>query len=61
MADSTITVEMRLVPSEESLAACLCLLNLWQEENPDKMVAMVPDKDRYRYEIILRENVQHGE
>lgn len=54
MANSTITVEMRLVPSEESLDACLALLNLWQEENPDKMVALVPDKDKYRYEIIKR-------
>jgi len=28
------------------------LLNLWQDENPDHMVAMVPAKDRYEYEII---------
>lgn len=61
MASSSMTVEIRMVPSDDSLKACLALLNLWQEENPDKMVALVPDKDRYRYEIIRRENVQHGE
>ena len=30
----------------------MALLNLWQDCHPGQMVALVPAKDRYQYEII---------
>lgn len=50
-----ISLEIRLIPDDETMKAILTLLNLWQDDNPDKMVAMVPAKDRYQYEIIERD------
>lgn len=47
-----VTNKFRLCPDDETMAAILLLLNLWQDANPDHMVAMVPAKDRYEYEII---------
>lgn len=41
-----------ICPSEESMAAIIALLNLWQDAHPDLMVALVPAEDRYQYEII---------
>ena len=49
-----LTMGIRLVPDDETMTAILALLNLWQDDNPDMMVAMVPGKDRYVYEIIDR-------
>lgn len=49
-----LTGKIRLCPDDETMAAILMLLNLWQDENPDHMVAMVPAKDRYQYEIIRK-------
>ena len=46
------TIKIRLCPDDETMAAILKLLNLWQDAHPDLMVAMVPAKDRYQYEII---------
>lgn len=45
---------IRLIPDDETMKVILKLLDLWQDDNPDKMVAMVPAKDRYQYEIIER-------
>ena len=45
---------LRLVPDGETMQLILMLLDLWQDDNPDLMVALVPDYDRYRYEIIKR-------
>ena len=45
---------LRLVPDGETMQLILMLLDLWQDDNPDQMVALVPDHDRYRYEIINR-------
>jgi len=49
------TFPVRFVPCDETMKVVLGLLDLWQDANPDKMVAMVPQKDRYVYEIISRE------
>lgn len=54
MATHTIDMQIRLGPDEETMQIILLLLNLWQDNNPDKMIAMVPDKDKYKYEIINR-------
>lgn len=43
-----------LCPDDETMAAILMLLNLWQDANPDHMVAMVPAKVGYEYEIIRK-------
>lgn len=51
---SEITVKIRLIPDDETMAVILAMLNLWQDANPDHMVAMVPAKDRYEYEIIRK-------
>ena len=49
-----INFKIRLVPDTETMDVILKLLDLWQDANPDRMVAMVPQKDRYGYEIIDR-------
>ena len=56
MARQDLTIKMHLVPDDLTMRAILFLLNICQECNPDKMVAMVPAKDRYEYEIIQRGN-----
>ena len=48
------TIKIRLCPDDDTMAAILKLLNLWQDAHPDLMVAMVPAKDRYEYEIIRK-------
>lgn len=48
------TIRVRLCPDDDTMAAILKLLNLWQDAHPDLMVAMVPAKDRYEYEIIRK-------
>jgi len=52
MAELRMNIE--LTPGEETMKAIIALLNLWQDAHPDKMVAMVPQGDRYVYEIIDR-------
>lgn len=47
-------IQLHVCPSRETMDAILALLNVWQECNPDLMVAMVPAKDKYQYEIIQR-------
>jgi len=47
-----LSIGIRLIPDDDTMKVILKLLNLWQDDNPDKMVAMVPAKDRYQYEII---------
>ena len=49
-----LQIGMRLVPDGETMQLILMLLDLWQDDNPDQMVALVPDYDRYKYEIINR-------
>ena len=49
-----ISMGIRLSPDDDTMKVILTLLNLWQDDNPDMMVAMVPAKDRYQYEIIER-------
>ena len=48
-------IPIRFVPCDETMKVVLKILDLWQDANPDKMVAMVPQKDTYVYEIISRE------
>ena len=50
-----ISMGIRLIPDDDTMKIILKLLDLWQDDNPDMMVAMVPAKDRYQYEIIERE------
>ena len=47
-----MSMKINLCPSEDSMAAILALLNVWQDANPGLMVAMVPAGDCYKYEII---------
>lgn len=54
MAELNLTAKVRLVPDEETMQLILKLLDLWQDANPGMMVAMVPQEDRYGYEIIDR-------
>ena len=51
---------IRLIPDDDTMKVILTLLNLWQDDNPDMMVAMVPGKDRYVYEIIDRSGKTEG-
>ena len=52
MAEAVMNLQINLCPSEETIKVILMLLNMWQDAHPEKMVAMVPAKDRYQYEII---------
>ena len=54
MAKSELTVNIRIVPDDETIQLILRLLDLWQDSNPDQMIAMVPAGERYIYEIINR-------
>lgn len=54
MASLDFTVKLKFSPDQETMDLILKLLDLWQDANPDRMVAMVPQKDRYGYEIIER-------
>ena len=58
---SEITVKIRLIPDDETMAVIMAMLNLWQDANPDHMVAMVPAKDRYEYEIIRKRRANDGQ
>lgn len=61
MASDKITFKIQLCPDDETMAAILMLLNLWQDANPDHMVAMVPAKDGYEYEIIRKRRAIHDQ
>ena len=50
-----VSMGIRLIPDDDTMKVILKLLDLWQDDNPDKMVAMVPARDRYQYEIIESE------
>ena len=50
-----LSIKVRLSPDEETMQLILLMLNMWQDSHPNNMVAMVPAKDRYQYEIIERE------
>lgn len=50
---------IRLIPDDDTMKVILNLLNLWQDDNPDMMVAMVPGEDRYVYEIIDKRRANH--
>ena len=50
-----LSIKVRLSPDEETMQLILLMLNMWQDSHPYQMVAMVPTKDRYQYEIIERE------
>ena len=58
MASATIDISLQLSPDDKTMQLILALLNIWQESHPDQMVAMVPAKDKYQYEII---DVKKGE
>lgn len=55
-----MSMGIRLIPDDDTMKVILTLLNLWQDDNPDMMVAMVPGKDRYVYEIIDRSGKTEG-
>ena len=48
----SLTTGIRLIPDDDTMKVILKLLDLWQDDNPDMMVALVPAQDRYQYEII---------
>lgn len=47
-----LTVGIRLIPDDETMNVILNLLNLWQDDNPNAMVALVPGESMYEYKII---------
>lgn len=47
-----LTVGIRLIPDDETMKVILNLLNLWQDDNPDAMVALVPGESMCEYKII---------
>ena len=49
-----LSIKIRVVPDDETMTVILKLLDLWQDDNPDKMVEIVPQRDRYGYEIVDR-------
>jgi hypothetical protein len=49
-----IRMEIQLAPGDDTMKAIIAMLDLWQDAHPDRMVAMVPQGDRYVYEIINR-------
>ena len=53
-----ITIGIRLIPDDDTMQVMLKLLDLWQDDNPNMMVAMVPAQDRYQYEIIERQPLE---
>lgn len=55
MASATMSISMRLIPDDETVAVCLLMLNLWQTENPDKMILLMPNGSEYRYEIVKKD------
>ena len=46
------SIGIRLIPDDDTMKVILKLLDLWQDDNQDMMVALVPAQDRYQYEII---------
>ena len=54
MAEAIMSLQINLCPSEETIKVILMLLNMWQEANPEQMIAMVPNREKYVYEIIRR-------
>ena len=54
MAMIDLTAKIRFVPEPETMVIIMKLLDLWQDANPDMMVALVPKEDGYVYEIIER-------
>lgn len=61
MAEAVMSLQINLCPSDETMKVILMLLNMWQDANPDRMVAMVPAKDKYQYEIIGKGTVEEHE
>ena len=49
-----LRMDIQLTPGDDTMKAIIALLDLWQDAHPDRMVAMVPQGDRYVYEIIDR-------
>lgn len=49
-----IQMNIELTPGDDTMKAIIALLDMWQDAHPDMMVAMVPQGDRYVYEIIDR-------
>lgn len=52
MASATIDIPIQISPDDKTMKLILAMLNIWQDSHPDQMVAMVPAKDKYQYEII---------
>ena len=55
-----ISIGIRFIPDDDTMKLILNMLNLWQDDNPDMMVAMVPGLDRDVYEIIDRSGKTEG-
>lgn len=52
MAPSEIKLEISFVPGESTMTACLKMLDLWQEANPDKRIIAVKRDGKIVYEIV---------
>jgi hypothetical protein len=53
-----LSIKVRLSPDEETMQLILLMLNMWQDSHSCHMVALVPAKDRYQYEIIDRTKIK---
>ena len=58
MASAEMKLEISFVPSRATIVACLKMLDLWQEQNPDKHIVMVPRHGKFVYEI-RKNNANH--
>lgn len=51
----TVDVSVRMIVSDEMVRRCLCLLEMWQNDNPDKIIIRdtvhTTDGDRFIYMI----------
>ena len=55
MAGMKVNVDAQLVPDDRTMKLVIATLNLWQEANPMREIALMPDIDGYEYKIIDRE------
>ena len=51
----TVDVEARLTISDETAERCLRILEMWQEDNPDKRILGERFCDRTLFRIVNRE------
>lgn len=53
----TVDVSVRMTVSDEMVRRCLCLLEMWQNDNPNKIIfcEKIPTTDGDRFFYSIRE------